>query len=177
MTMDEDPFELLGLERRFDIDRKALQAAYLKRSGQLHPDRFPDAADQAEAAGRAARLNTARDVLADDERRADVLLRLLGGPAREEDKSLPDGFLMDIMEARQEMEDAIASGEPAQRKGVEDWVNKERAGYFQTVTELFENVAANADAETLAGIRVQLNAWRYIERMIEQLDPAHELDL
>ena len=45
------------------------------------------------------------------------------------------------------------------------------------MTELFENVAANADAETLAGIRVQLNAWRYIERMIEQLDPAHELGL
>ena len=101
--MDQDPFELLGLERRFDIDRRALQAAYLKRSAQLHPDRFPEAADQAEAAGRAARLNTARDMLADDERRADVLLRLLGGPAREEDKSLPDGFLMDIMEARQEI--------------------------------------------------------------------------
>ena len=84
---------------------------------------------------------------------------------------------MDIMEARQEMEDAIASGEPAQHKGVEDWVNKERAGCFQTVTELFEKAAANADTQTLAEIRTQLNAWRYIERMIEQLDPSHELGL
>ncbi|UCD76535.1 MAG: DnaJ domain-containing protein [Phycisphaerales bacterium] len=174
---DEDPFELLGLERRFDIDRAALQAAYLKRSAQLHPDRFPDPIDQAEAAAKAACLNTARDVLADDERRADVLLRLLGGPTREEDKSLPDGFLMDIMEARQEMEDAVGSGDPAQRKRVEDWVHQQRSGFLDSVGRLFGKVATNADAQTLAGIRVQLNAWRYIERMIEQLDPAHELDL
>lgn len=174
---DDDPFALLGLPRRFDIDRKALQAAYLKRSAQLHPDRFPDPADQAEAAARAARLNTARDVLADDEHRADALLQLLGGPSREDDKTLPDGFLVEIMEARQDMETAIASGEPDQRKRVEEWVHGQRAGYVSAVGGLFDQAVEKADGQILLEIRGQLNAWRYIERMIEQLDPAHELDL
>ena len=43
-----DPFALLGLPRSFDIDARALQATYLKRSASLHPDRSTNPLEQAE---------------------------------------------------------------------------------------------------------------------------------
>ena len=105
-------------------------------------------------------------------------------PSCGDDSLWRDRVVPDIMEARQEMEDAIASGEPAQRKRVEEWVQQQRATYISEVNRLFEKILtkvgddADADAQAnVGGVRVQLNAWRYIERMIEQLDPAHELDL
>ena len=174
-----DPFAMLGLPRAFDIDRNALQAAYLRRSAALHPDRIADPLERDEAQRRAAALNDARAALADDEQRANLLLSLLGGPAKEQDKSLPDGFLIDILEIRQEMETAIAGGESRERARIERLANDRRQQHIDAVRELFSSIApphapsqAPTHAATPSAIRRELNAWRYIERMIEQLRDA-----
>jgi molecular chaperone HscB len=164
-----DPFSLLGLPRRYDLDRSVIDAAYLRAVSALHPDRIADPVERAEAAGRAAEVNDARALLVDDEQRANALLGLLGGPGREEDKSLPDGFLMEIMEVRQELEAAIASADDAERERFERWADDERVRYRAEVTERFAAAASDPDPAVLAAIRTRLNAWRYIERMIESL--------
>ena len=166
-----DPFSVLGLPRSFDIDPRALQAAYFKRSGALHPDRFTDPIQQAEAARKAATINDARAVLADDEQRGNALLSLLGGPSKEQDKSLPEGFLPAIMEVREEMELVLASEDPQERARFEQWATTERQELKDRIAALFERAGTSAGQETLREIRRQLNAWRYIERLIEQLDP------
>jgi len=170
-----DPFAVLGLERRFDVDRAALQAAYLARTAELHPDRFSDPVARAEAAEHAAEVNDARATLLDPETRANALLRLLGGPAKETEKSLPEGFLMKIMEQRQAMEEALAGGDREQRRAFQQWADDERARRLEAIGGLFEELHASADTAPppqLHAIRVELNALRYIERMIEQLDPG-----
>ena len=177
--MAEDAFELLGLPRRYDIDRKQLEAAFLRRSGKTHPDRVHDPMRQAEAADASAQLNAARALLLDDERRANELLRLLGGPTKEQDNSLPDGFLIDMMDVRQDMEQAMASGDPRERDRLERWAMEQREAYRERVSTMFHQLQdtqsrASPDGDrpsVLAEVRGQLNAWRYIERMIEQLDP------
>ena len=169
----DDPFALLDLPRRFEIDLEALQAAYLRKSASLHPDRFTDPIEQAEAAERAAALNRARAVLIDDERRANALLALLGGPSKEEEKDLPDGFLMEIMEIRQTMEEVLASGDAAKRRHFEDWADGEREALIEKIADFFRQATAeegaSPPADLLGAIRIELNALRYIERMIEQL--------
>lgn len=174
--MSDDPFALLGLPRQFEIAAAQLQAAYLKRAAAHHPDRIADPIEQAEAARHAARLNDARATLADDERRANALLQLLGGPTKEQDKSLPDGFLMDMMDIRQQMEEALASNDPEHRRRLEKWALQQRQDYINTVSSLFKKAGDNTPPsdELFREIRMQLNAWRYIERMIEQLDPDYQ---
>jgi len=91
------------------------------------------------------------------------LLLRLGGPAREEEKGLPDGFLMEIMALREGLEAAQASGE-----GVGEYREKaeaERARRMERVRELFGEEDPN-----LRSVRIELNAWRYLERMIEQAE-------
>lgn len=171
-----DPFEVLGLSRRFDIDVNAVQRAVLQRLARAHPDRQPGAGTdpmvQARAEQESARLNQAKAILCDDEKRADTLVVLLGGPSKEDEKSLPDGFLMDMLETREQMEEALAADDRAQLDELKDWAEETRSAYISQTTELFTALSDGQEpADTLRQIRIVLNAWRYIERMIEQIDP------
>src|SRR5262249_42882679 len=116
-----DPFAVLDVTPSFAIDHAALQHALLRKSAALHPDRVADAVEQAEAARQLAMVNQAYATLVDPEKRANALLALLGGPAPEQDKSLPPEFLSSIMEAREEMDLAMASHDPAERQRFEQW--------------------------------------------------------
>lgn len=164
-----DPFTLLGLPRSFEVDQAALQRAWLSGTARLHPDR-PDAPP--DAASLLAAMNRAKKTLEDPENRANALLTLLGGPSKEQDRSLPDGFLVEMMETREKMEGEIVSEGDAARRRWDEWAAARRAEHLAAVRTLF-NRAHRPDPETLGLIRRELNAWRYIERMIEQLDPAY----
>jgi len=164
-----DPFAALGLEPRFDLTDAEIEAAYLARVATVHPDAAPAGIAPADPAA----LNDARAALLDAERRANAMLAHLGGPGPSDDKSLPDGFLMEMMETRGEIEDAIASGGDAERTKWEAWADEQRAGFVQDVTARFAS-ADGSQPQTLADIRTRLNAWRYIERLIEQLDPDYD---
>jgi len=168
-----DPFGALGFPKRFDLDPTAVRTAHLRRTAVAHPDRLAEPLARAEAERVLAELNEARDLLLDDERRANALLAALGGAPPEADRSLPDGFLIEVLEIREWMEDALGSRDPARRTEVEAWADTRRRDYRAQVAACFERLIAAGDTVDAAShatdIRTLLNAWRYIERMIEQL--------
>lgn len=137
------------------MDAAAVNRAYLSRSAALHPDL---AAGDGDAPRKMAELNEAKRVVEDPERRANALLARLGGPSKEEDRSLPDGFLMEMMEIREHME---ADGAAARGKW-EEWAKRRRGEAIKEVEAMFR------EGKRME-IRQRLNAWRYIERMMEQL--------
>jgi curved DNA-binding protein CbpA len=187
----DDPFDLLGLPARMDLSSEAIRRAHLRLQAASHPDALPHAgapgpsdevnaqsdAGAIDATVRAARLNRARALLENPESRADALLRRLGGPAKEQDKSLPDGFLMEVMQARQESDEEIGQevGEnPGARERWRDWARERRAGHVAAIVALLDPIAlghAPRSGDALRAARRELNAWRYIERFLEQLDP------
>jgi molecular chaperone HscB len=159
-AMDADAFETLGLPARFDLDAEMIQRAYLAGSGAVH-------GDEAES----ARLNAARITLEDPEKRALLLLTRLSGPGKEADRSLPDGFLMEMMEVRERIE--ADRGDPGAMDRWEDWGEAKRQGHIAAAGKLFEQAREERPTpgpQVLAAIRRELNAWRYIERMLEQLN-------
>lgn len=159
-----DPFAVLGLPRRYDVDAAAVQRAYLERSAQLHPDAIGAAGVEGDE--HSAALNRAKQILDDPEQRAVALWRLLGGGGAD-DKTLPAGFLMEMMEIREQIE---AGGKGDWAKW-ESWAEERRGEYQRKVGGLFSQVSTAAvPAPTiLKQIKAELNAWRYIERLIEQL--------
>ena len=165
-----DAFDVLGMEATFDLDTDALRRAWLKKSLSAHPDR---AGGDEEAREVSARLNEAKRTLEDEESRANALLARLGGPSKEAEKSLPDGFLMEIMELREGLESAQMAGDPAGLAPHRERAERERAARVARVRDLF---SSELDDSTLRAIRVELNAWRYLERMLEQIEaPAGPL--
>jgi molecular chaperone HscB len=170
---DADPFALLGLPRRFDLTDAQIEKAFLARLAGVHPDLAGD-----EAGADAAALTGARAVLADPERRAGTLLALLGGPGPAVDRSLPDGFLMEIMELRERVESDLADAGPREeaRDRWTRFAGDRRQAHIDRVARLFADAPPGGPpgGETLAEIRLELNAWRYTERLIEQLDPGYD---
>lgn len=165
MSHSPDPFDLLNLPPTFDLDAAALHRAWLSASARLHPDRAGPGTSEMEEAQRLsvlAAMNRAKAVLSDPIQRAEALLTRLGGPLKEDDKSLPEGFLMEMLEVREQLDEATASGHPEEISKWEAWAGDRRRDAIERVTRLFESNA-------LTDIRRELNAWRYIERMIEQL--------
>jgi len=177
-----DPFARLGLPRRFDLDRPALEKAYVKASARHHPDRAGDDPEaRAEAERTSAAISDAYARLRDDEARANLLLELLGGPDRSEGRDLPDGFLMEMMETREQMEADLGGPDAeAKRSRWTDWARERRRERLAAVAPRFDRLLGNgmpdeAERERLIReIRVELNALRYVERMLEQLDPDYD---
>lgn len=170
----ENPFRTLGLTPCYEINQDQVQHAYLERLALAHPDAGELAGVERGNEHDAAALNQARDTLLSHERRAVALLALLGGPDASACKDLPDGFLMEIMGRREEIEEQLSAGGEDARQRWEDWAQDERARYRQSVGALFAALGEGRSAESLSRIRIELNAWRYIERLIEQLDPEYD---
>lgn len=166
----KNPFLILGLSPAYRIDRDQIERAYRHRLAGAHPDAGATSGQGHDPAA----LNEARSVLLSDEQRAIALLGVLGGPGASECKDMPDGFLMDMMTRRQAIEEAIESGGEDEREQWEQWGIEQRHAYRETVGTMFEAFTQNQDHGLLSEIRGQLNAWRYIERLIEQLDPEYD---
>src|SRR5688572_10941839 len=100
---------MLGAPRRFDLDLTMLEKTHRELSRALHPDKFTQAgaSERRAALEKAASVNEAWRMLRDPIRRAEALFALRGFEVGEdkEPKPSPD-FLMDMMEAREELADA-----------------------------------------------------------------------
>ncbi len=177
-----DCFAILGLPRVFALDPVAIQRAFLTRSAEIHAG-VADADEQDRAL---SELNQAKAIVENPESRADALVLLAGGPSRETDRSLPEGFLQEMMELRQAMEEEIESASTEARPAAiakwEGWSFKRRQDHERRAGLHFAQLHANvspmpgvseppSENNLLRTIRRELNAWRYIERMIEQIDP------
>ncbi|MBL8990321.1 MAG: DnaJ domain-containing protein [Phycisphaerae bacterium] len=165
----DDPFDVLGLPARFDLDPAEVRRAWLERSAAAHPDRAPE---ESESTSAAARLNEARAALADPERRAIALVRRLAGAAAEEvlaDRGLPEGFLRGVMDLRERLETERAEAGAAAVERMLAEAEAARRAHIVRTGELFGALGPAPSRERLLEIRRELNAWRYVERMIEQL--------
>ena len=103
-----DLFAALHVERRFDLEESSLHRAYKDIMVVNHPDRFAgqDEGAQQAAADVSSSATHAFTVLKHPHRRAMHLLELLGQPLDEDSGGLLDGaFLMEVMEAREALED------------------------------------------------------------------------
>lgn len=154
-----DPFDLLGLTPSFGLEQSQIERAYLARIMAAHPDRS-GSSDRGEDA---AALNAARHALLDPETRAGALLDRLGGPSASVCPDLPEGFLVEIMDARMGIEQALESGDTHEVDVWRRWAKEQEQDYLRRAGELFVR------SDDLCEIRIHLNGWRYIARLLGQL--------
>ena len=110
MNLQSNDFELFGVPVRFAQDRQAIDARWKELQREAHPDKF---AAQGAAAQRIAmqwsvRINEAYQRLKDPLKRAAYLCELHGAPIQAEtNTAMPVAFLMQQMEWREALEEAI----------------------------------------------------------------------
>lgn len=168
--MAQSPFDTLGLPVSFDISPTSIEQAYLSKIASAHPD-------LAGANGSAdpSTLNEARQTLLDAEKRARVVLAIRAPGAKAPPLS-PD-FLAEILEVRQEAEEAIESGDSVAVERWRSWAADRRQDLADELSKLLgagDGPLEPHPASIAAGV---LQQWRYFERMLEQVGvPAHAPD-
>lgn len=109
-----DPFDALGLPRKFALAPEALDARVRELLRVLHPDKHAQAtpAERRMALSRAVTVNEAYRTLRDEVSRAEALLHARGLGAANDASADPD-FLLRVMELREALADARAKRDRA----------------------------------------------------------------
>jgi DnaJ-domain-containing protein 1 len=168
------PFEALGLELGFPLDVATLRRRHLALSRALHPDMHAraDARTRRRAEDGTAALNGAFALLADEERRADWLVRDLGGPAETEERSMPAEFLQEVLEWSETIEDARQAAPDAPERARLDALvpvlESARAARRAQLANLLTPLPARG-APALRAARAELNALRYLTRALTEI--------
>lgn len=112
--MQRTYFELFGLPAVFNIDLGILDQAFRQLQSEVHPDRFAAASDseRRQSLQWATHANEAYQALKNPLARARYLLQLHGIDTQEESNTaMPVDFLMQQMEWREAIEEAVSTGD------------------------------------------------------------------
>jgi len=116
----DNPFDVLGIPRAFNLDENAIETKYFELSKQWHPDRFAASGDkdlQIKSEEMSARLNKAYTALRTRENRLNALLEIVGGEGGNAKKNVIPLDLAEEYFEIQELADndhskAVAKAEP-----------------------------------------------------------------
>lgn len=167
-----DYFELFGLPRRFELDEKELARKYLAISRNIHPDRFAGAGDEMQsfALRASAAINRAHEVLSSPHLRAEYLLETAGGKSAAQDKSVPSDLLAQVMEMREEIEEAKSNNENERLAGIRRTIEDRLSGTQSRIAALCVHLSDDGARSEKNELRQQLNAVKYLENLLAQLD-------
>ena len=165
-----DPFAALGLEMGQTVDPEALRKLLLTLQRRMHPDFFGDAPEEVRALAErnTAELNAAHRVLADDFRRADLLVARLGGPDEESERQMPAEFLMEVLEWNETLEAARDAGSDERLDSLESELRGRRGATMEQIEGALTPLP-EPGSSGLTDIRRALNAVRYLDRTLHTL--------
>ncbi len=168
------PFEAFGLPVAFAVDESVLKKRLLALSRKMHPDFFGLAgtAEHELAERNTAELNSAHKILADAFRRADHLVRALGGPSEQDERQMPQPFLMEVLEWNETLEDAREAAPESPKRAaldsLETTLQTEREEAMDRIAALLDPLP-DTGSPTLTELRKELNAVRYLDRTLSTL--------
>lgn len=160
-------YEVFDLLPTYELASSDLESRYLQAAAACHPDQFSDPLDQAEAAEKAAAINQAYRILKDPLSRAEELLRIVTGQASEKDVDLPPDFLMEMMERREALEEALGEQDKPRAKALATQAQQDMQQVLHDFSEHTQSCLQHPDEETLAKARLALAKARYFKRMAD----------
>jgi molecular chaperone HscB len=165
-----DPFAVLGIAPRFDLDLGAVEKQHRELSRALHPDRFAaaGASERQAALGKAVEVNEAWRIVRDPIRRAEALLALHGVDMKEENTPKQDTeFLVEMLEQREALDDAKRARDLEAVHKLAEGIEAKSRAVEAVLTEGF----AREDYATLAG---KVGELRYFRRFLDEVSAIED---
>lgn len=164
-------FELFGLPVQFEVDQALLTQRFRALQSQFHPDRFANHSDVERrlAVQTTALINEAYTGLKNPRLRARYLLEQAGSVLNDELDTIQDkGFLMQQMQWREAIDEALESVEPLEALD-------EVAGEIQSANSVLYHEFAQAwDTQQLEVARQVVLKLRFYERLQEEIRRQQE---
>ena len=167
-----DLFEVMGIAIDFEINSEELEERYLRLSLQLHPDFFGAAPEEEKRTSEKASaiLNTAYNTIREPTSRAGYLLFLFSKERKQNERSLPDGFLQEIFILQESLDELLESSDSfALKKMNEDLLarHKDIESYYAPLFRKFKDLPE--DFNILQNLQTHLNAARYLRRLLDRI--------
>ena len=173
-----DPFEMLGVEPRFDLDLDAIERRHRDLSRALHPDRYSGApaAERRLALSRAIDVNEAFRVLKDPARRAEALLRRAGVAVGETgEPKPPPALLLEMMELREELAAVAHAKDLAAIGKLGEGMRARREDVERRLGVALAGVDPGAsDLQKVASALLLLGELRYIRRFLDEVSAIED---
>jgi molecular chaperone HscB len=165
-------YEWFSLPERFEVDLDALEAAYRRVQGSVHPDRFAKGTDVERrlALQLATRANEAYRTLRDPVQRARYLCERAGVSLEaESNTTMPPAFLMQQMQWREALDDARTDGDVKAFEALRQTLERERKAL---VSALAEALDGRGDAHAGAALARRL---MFLDKFGSDIDAAAEM--
>jgi len=164
-------FEVLGLPHQFALAVEQIEANYLARSRETHPDfhQLASASEQRFSLEQSAALNEAYTTLRDPFRRAEYMLALEGGPSAADSREMAPAFLEEMLELRMEIEELREGGDPARLHAMEGQLRQRRGKLVEQIAARFDAHQRQRSPQMFVEIRQLLNEAKYIQGQLRDL--------
>jgi len=168
-----DPFATLGVERRYDLDLRALEKTHRELSRALHPDKHVGEAGKRDVLSRAVEVNLAWRILRDPVKRAEALFSIHGIAVGEtsEPRSSP-AFLMEMLEEREALDEAKQARDLPRVLEMGRTVDARAQAVQDALAHGFSS--AGSDQEKLAAHIGKLGELRYFKRFLEEVSAIED---
>jgi molecular chaperone HscB len=161
---DSDPFEILGLQRRFELGTQEIDIAWRELSRKVHPDRFAGSAavERRMSLQWTANINDARKVLRDRRSRAHYLATGRATPSEDRKLQLDPTFLEEMFELQMDAKmDPVTTRPRVEALSQEVW---------SALEDRFARWEAG-DSD-LSGVEDLLAKLRYIDNALAMTEPS-----
>ena len=169
-----DYFAYLGLPRSYHVDPERLSEILRERSRTLHPDRYARASDREKALSlqHTTLLNDAVRTLRDPQKRAEYLLSLYGlkaGATERTGAKMEPGFLMEMMETREALADALKAKDAAKLEKIKASATTERQSLLSAAEARFSEWEKQPeDKKPLEAVVPLLDKARYFDQIVAE---------
>lgn len=170
-----DPFAALGIERRFDVDLRAIEKTHRDLSRVAHPDRHGSAppSSRAEALGKSVELNEAMRIVRDPIRRAEALFTLAGIKVGETHEPKPSqSFLGDMLDQRESLEEAKDAKDLSRVRALAEGIEARASETEKVLAQAF--ASAGGDRTKLEQSVVHLGELRFYKRFLDEVSAIED---
>ncbi|KAJ3178673.1 hypothetical protein HDU87_003496 [Geranomyces variabilis] len=156
----------------FDVDLRALRAAFLALQTRVHPDGFARASPTEKACAdmQSSFINKGYQVLREPLSRAVYLLGMHGKVVGEKDGVADPELLMDVMESREALEDAQDEAEIQELK-------KQNSARVEETIKGISEAFRRKDIDRAKSLTVQLRYWQNIQKAADDWAPGKRVEL
>ncbi len=164
-------FELYDIPESFEIDQAALKRKFLELSKKYHPDfhTLNDKGEQEDALKMSVLNNEAYKTLKNKELLTAYILELNGIPLGDND-SIPQDFLMEMMDINERLMDVQMDPNPESIKAITAEIDQIRKSLLAVKFQLEQEYIVKKDKKlTLMGVKSIFLKSKYLNRLNNQL--------
>ncbi|NNF34834.1 MAG: Fe-S protein assembly co-chaperone HscB [Saprospiraceae bacterium] len=165
-------FEHFGIPMSFLIDEGELKKKYLAMSRQLHPDFYTleDHITQEIILEKSSLNNEAYKVLKDPMSRMKYILELTGHLEAEGEQSIPQDFLMEMMDINESLMELSMDPNPEGEMRIREEIASIEDGLKADVEPIFKEYETAPDSTDLTIVKEFYFKSKYLLRLKENLD-------